>query len=32
MVPASLGVSSATELDGASVCIQVGTTTRDELS
>ena len=27
MVPASLGVSSATELDGASVCIQVGTTT-----
>ncbi|MEM7488092.1 MAG: transporter substrate-binding domain-containing protein, partial [Pseudomonadota bacterium] len=27
MVPADLGVSSATELDGATVCIQTGTTT-----
>ena len=27
MVPASLGVSSALELDGAKVCVQVGTTT-----
>jgi general L-amino acid transport system substrate-binding protein len=27
MVPAELGVSSAEELDGASVCIQTGTTT-----
>ncbi|MDB2564860.1 amino acid ABC transporter substrate-binding protein [Alphaproteobacteria bacterium] len=32
MVPASLGVSSATELDGASVCIQVGTTTEMNLA
>ena len=27
MVPRSLGVSSAKELDGASICIQTGTTT-----
>jgi general L-amino acid transport system substrate-binding protein len=32
MVPASLGVNSATELDGASVCIQVGTTTEMNLA
>ena len=32
MVPASLGVSSATELDGASVCIQTGTTTELNLA
>ena len=32
MVPASLGVSSATELDGASVCIQVGATTEMNLA
>ena len=32
MVPSSLGVSSATELDGASVCIQVGTTTEMNLA
>ena len=32
MVPAALGVSSATELDGASVCIQVGTTTEMNLA
>ena len=32
MVPASLGVSSASELDGASVCIQVGTTTEMNLA
>jgi len=32
MVPASIGVSSATELDGASVCIQVGTTTEMNLA
>jgi len=27
MIPAALGVTSATELDGASVCVQTGTTT-----
>ena len=32
MVPASLGVSSATDLDGASVCIQTGTTTELNLA
>lgn len=32
MVPASLGVTSAKELDGASVCIQVGTTTELNLA
>ncbi len=32
MVPASLGVSSATELDGAKVCVQVGTTTELNLA
>ena len=32
MIPSSLGVSSATELDGASVCIQVGTTTEMNLA
>ncbi|MBB5517072.1 general L-amino acid transport system substrate-binding protein [Rubricella aquisinus] len=32
MVPASLGVSSATELDGATVCIQTGTTTELNLA
>lgn len=32
MVPAELGVSSATELDGASVCIQTGTTTELNLA
>ncbi len=32
MVPSALGVSSATELDGASVCIQVGTTTEMNLA
>ena len=32
MVPASLGVSSATELDGARVCVQVGTTTELNLA
>lgn len=32
MVPASLGVSSANELDGASVCIQTGTTTELNLA
>jgi len=32
MVPASLGVNSATELDGASVCIQTGTTTELNLA
>jgi general L-amino acid transport system substrate-binding protein len=32
MVPASLGVNSSTELDGASVCIQVGTTTEMNLA
>ena len=32
IVPASLGVSSAKELDGASVCIQTGTTTELNLA
>ena len=32
MVPADLGVDSATELDGASVCVQSGTTTELNLS
>lgn len=32
MVPAALGVSSAKELDGASVCIQTGTTTELNLA
>ncbi|WP_308916843.1 amino acid ABC transporter substrate-binding protein [Jannaschia sp. LMIT008] len=32
MVPADLGVSSATELDGATVCIQTGTTTELNLA
>ena len=32
MVPAALGVSSALELDGASVCIQTGTTTELNLA
>ncbi len=32
MVPASLGVKSAKELDGASVCIQTGTTTELNLA
>jgi general L-amino acid transport system substrate-binding protein len=32
MIPAELGVSSATELDGASVCIQTGTTTELNLA
>lgn len=32
MVPRSLGVSSATELDGATVCIQTGTTTELNLA
>lgn len=32
MVPASLGVTSAKELDGASVCIQTGTTTELNLA
>ncbi|MDA0846568.1 MAG: amino acid ABC transporter substrate-binding protein [Proteobacteria bacterium] len=32
MVPASLGVTSATQLDGASVCIQTGTTTELNLA
>ena len=32
MVPKALGVSSATELDGASVCIQTGTTTELNLA
>ena len=32
MVPKSLGVSSALELDGASVCIQAGTTTELNLA
>ena len=32
MVPASLGVSSATELNGAKVCVQVGTTTELNLA
>lgn len=32
MVPKALGVSSAKELDGATICIQVGTTTELNLS
>jgi general L-amino acid transport system substrate-binding protein len=32
MVPADLGVDSATDLDGASVCVQSGTTTELNLS
>ena len=32
MVPSSLGVSSASELDGATVCIQTGTTTELNLA
>ena len=32
MVPSELGVSSATELDGATVCIQTGTTTELNLA
>jgi general L-amino acid transport system substrate-binding protein len=32
MVPKALGVSSATELDGASVCVQSGTTTELNLA
>lgn len=32
MVPVDLGVSSATELDGATVCIQTGTTTELNLA
>ena len=32
MVPKALGVSSAKELDGASVCIQTGTTTELNLA
>ena len=32
LVPANLGVTSATQLDGASVCIQVGTTTEMNLA
>ncbi len=32
MVPKALGVASATELDGASVCIQTGTTTELNLA
>ena len=32
MVPAALGVSSALELDGAKVCVQVGTTTELNLA
>ena len=32
MVPKSLGVSSANELDGASVCVQTGTTTELNLA
>lgn len=32
MVPAELGVGSATELDGATVCIQTGTTTELNLA
>jgi general L-amino acid transport system substrate-binding protein len=32
MVPSALGVSSATELDGATVCIQTGTTTELNLA
>ena len=32
MIPAELGVSSATELDGATICIQTGTTTELNLA
>ena len=32
MVPVSLGISSANELDGASICIQTGTTTELNLA
>ncbi|UEM25405.1 amino acid ABC transporter substrate-binding protein (plasmid) [Skermanella mucosa] len=32
MVPKSLGVTSATELDGATVCVQPGTTTEQNLT
>ncbi len=32
MVPAGLGVTSATELDGATICIQTGTTTELNLA
>ena len=32
MVPRSLGVSSASELDGAEVCVQTGTTTELNLA
>jgi general L-amino acid transport system substrate-binding protein len=32
MVPASLGISSVKDLDGASICIQTGTTTEVNLS
>jgi general L-amino acid transport system substrate-binding protein len=32
MIPSSLGVSSATELEGATVCIQTGTTTELNLA
>ena len=32
MVPKKLGVTSATQLDGASVCIQIGTTTEMNVS
>ena len=32
LIPAALGVNSATELDGATVCIQTGTTTELNLS
>ena len=32
MVPKSLGVNSALELDGASVCVQTGTTTELNLA
>ena len=32
MVPKSLGVKSALELDGASVCVQTGTTTELNLA
>ena len=32
MVPRALGISSAMELDGATVCIQTGTTTELNLA
>jgi len=32
MVPTSLGVSSASELDGAAICVQTGTTTEKNLT